>query len=128
MSYLSFILEGATDLFFLAAIFVCPTYWLLRAFNGRGYKVGVFFLIMLSFLKLFFRVNLQYHLVRMVQMFPIIFQSRSYFSNVTRFLFQFWLQSTHQYYYIWKILFGVIHEFCTDAECYQEMGPIGCHS
>ena len=45
VSYLLFVLGDSevADFFWLAAIFICPTYWLLRAFDGCGYKVGVYF-------------------------------------------------------------------------------------
>ena len=41
--YFFFVLGDSevADFFWLAAIFICPTYWLLRAFDGCGYKVGV---------------------------------------------------------------------------------------
>ena len=35
--------EEADDWGLGLAIFICPTYLLLRAFDGCGYKVGVYF-------------------------------------------------------------------------------------
>ena len=44
--------EEADDWGLGLAIFICPTYWLLRAFDGCGYKVwcsGLCYNLVLSF-------------------------------------------------------------------------------
>ena len=62
----------------LTAIFICPTYFMLRAFRDHAFKVDSFFLS--SFLNpILSRVNLLYHLVYMAKTLIIIFLSRSYF-------------------------------------------------
>ena len=40
--------------FRVVAIFICPTYLLLRAFDGCGYKVGVPLIVIVLFFKFFF--------------------------------------------------------------------------
>ena len=45
-------LREVAEFFLGAAIFICPTYWLLRAFDGCGYKVwcsGLCYSIVLNF-------------------------------------------------------------------------------
>jgi hypothetical protein len=65
----------------------------------------------------------------MPKTFPSIFQRRSYFFTIVyHHCVHLLTQNKYHHYNFCKILFRVIPQFCTDAQHYHEMGPIGYYS